>query len=194
MSTIAVLGANGRLSRTVAKAFLEAGYDVIAVTRSGKPLPELAGARFIAADAMNAEELIRATRGADIIFNGLNPLYTEWEEKVMPMARNVLAACKANGAMHLFSGQCLWLRLADAGGTSRRHADAADRQRKARIRVEMKRMFRQEAERPGGVQTIVLRAGDYFGGTGTGFVFRSGLGFQTGQRRLYGRRSGKPRP
>ena len=126
MTVIAVLGANGRLGRTVAKAFLDAGYDVIAVTRAGKPLPELNGARFAAADAMKEDELISATSGADIIFNGLNPLYTEWEEKVMPMARNVIAACKANGALHLFLRQCLWLRLADAGGADRGHADAPD--------------------------------------------------------------------
>ncbi len=170
MTTIAVLGANGRLSRTVAKAFLDAGYDVIAVTRSGKPLPELGGARFAAADALKAGELIRATQGADIIFNGLNPLYTEWEEKVLPMARNVLDACRAHGALHLFSGNVygygspMPVELTEE--TPMRATSA-----KGRIRIEMKRIFREESEQPGGVQTIVLRAGDYFGGTGTQSFF-----------------------
>ncbi|MGB8818107.1 MAG: NAD-dependent epimerase/dehydratase family protein [Rhizobiaceae bacterium] len=170
MTTIAVLGANGRVSRTVAKAFLEAGNDVIAVTRSGKPLGELAGARFIAADAMNAKELIQATRGADIIFNGLNPLYTEWEEKVLPMARNVMEACRANGAMHLFSGNVYGygspMPLELGEDTPMRPSTA-----KGRIRIEMERIFKEESERPGGVQTVVLRAGDYFGGTGAGSFF-----------------------
>lgn len=170
MSNIAVLGANGRLSRTVAKAFLEAGHNVIAVTRSGKPLAELQGAKFIAADAMIADDLIRATAGADIIFNGLNPLYTEWPEKVLPMARNVLAAVKANGAMHVFPGNVygygspMPLEL-------REDTPMRPSTEKGRIRVEMKRLFREEAEKPDGVQTIVLRAGDYFGGTGTGSFF-----------------------
>lgn len=170
MSTIAVLGANGRLSRTVAKAFLEADYDVIAVTRFGKPLPELTGARFAAADAMEVEELIRATRGADIIFNGLNPLYTEWEEKVMPMARNVLAACKASGALHLFSGN-VYGYGSPMPEVLTEDTPMRPTTEKGRIRVAMKQMFRREAERPGGVQTIVLRAGDYFGGTGTDSFF-----------------------
>lgn len=170
MSNIAVLGANGRLSRTVAKAFLEAGHNVIAVTRSGKPLAELQGAKFIAADAMIADDLIRATAGADIIFNGLNPLYTEWPEKVLPMARNVLAAVKANGAMHVFPGNVygygspMPLEL-------REDTPMRPSTEKGCIRVEMKRLFREEAEKPDGVQTIVLRAGDYFGGTGTGSFF-----------------------
>lgn len=170
MSNIAVLGANGRLSRTVAKAFLEAGHTVIAVTRTGKPIAELQGAKFIAADAMIADDLIRATTGADIIFNGLNPLYTEWPEKVLPMARNVLAAAKANGAMHVFPGNVygygspMPLEL-------REDTPMRPSTEKGRIRVEMKRLFREEAEKPDGVQTIVLRAGDYFGGTGTGSFF-----------------------
>ncbi len=170
MTTIAVLGANGRLSRTVAKAFLDAGYDVIAVTRSGKPLVELAGARFAAADAMKVDELIHATQGADIIFNGLNPLYTEWEEKVMPMARNVMEACRAQKALHLFSGNVYGygspLPLELREDTPMRPSTG-----KGRIRVAMKEMFREESGRPGGVQTIVLRAGDYFGGTGTQSFF-----------------------
>lgn len=170
MTTIAVLGANGRLSRTVAKAFLDAGYDVIAVTRSGKPLPELNGARCVAADASDAQSLIAATTGADIIFNGLNPLYTEWEEKVLPMARNVLAAAKANGAVHLFPGNVygygspMPVELTET--TPMRPSNS-----KGRIRVEMKRIFAEEAAREGGVQTIVLRAGDFFGGTGKGSWF-----------------------
>lgn len=170
MTKIAILGSNGRLSRTVAKAFLKEGYDVIAVSRTGKPLAELSGARFVAADASKAEDLIRATAGAEIIFNGLNPLYTEWEEKVLPMAKNVMEACRANKALHLFPGNVYGygspMPLELNEDTPMRPSTS-----KGRIRVEMKRMFREESERDGGVQTIVLRAGDFFGGTGTGGWF-----------------------
>ena len=140
MTTIAILGANGRLSRTVAKAFLNTGYDVIAVSRSGKPLAELSGARFVAADASKADDLIRATTGADIIFNGLNPLYTEWEEKVLLMARNVMEACKANKALHLFPGNVYGygspMPLELTEDTPMRPTTS-----KGRIRVEMKRIL-----------------------------------------------------
>lgn len=170
MSTIAVLGANGRLSRTAAKAFLEAGHHVIAVTRSGKPLAELSGARFVAADAMKEEELIRATAGADIIFNGLNPLYTEWEEKVMPMARNVMAAARAQGAMHVFPGNVYGFGSPMPQALTE-ETPMRPTTEKGRIRVAMEQMFRDEADKPGGVSTLILRAGDYFGGTGTGSFF-----------------------
>jgi nucleoside-diphosphate-sugar epimerase len=170
MTTIAVLGANGRLSRTVAKAFLNAGYDVVAVTRTGKPLPELSGVRNVAADASNAQSLIEATQGAEIIFNGLNPIYTEWAEKALPMARNVIAACRVHGALHMFPGN-VYGYGSPMPVELREDTPMRPTTDKGRLRVEMKRMFEAEAERDGGVQTIVLRAGDYFGGTGTGSWF-----------------------
>ncbi|WP_292218306.1 NAD(P)H-binding protein, partial [Mesorhizobium sp.] len=103
MTKIAILGANGRLGRVVGKAFIDAGFDVRAVTRSGKVPAELKGATAIAGDALDRDSLIRATQGVDIIFNGLNPIYTDWG-KCLPMAENVMAACRANGALHLFPG------------------------------------------------------------------------------------------
>jgi nucleoside-diphosphate-sugar epimerase len=170
MTTIAVLGANGRLSRTVVRAFLNAGYEVIAVTRTGKPPPELEGVRNAAADASNAQSLINATKGAEIIFNGLNPLYTEWKEKALPMAHNVIEACRAHDALHFFPGNVYGygspIPVELTEDTPMNPTTS-----KGRIRVEMKRMFREESEREGGVQTVVLRAGDYFGGTGTGSWF-----------------------
>ena len=65
---------------------------------------ELKGATAVAGDALDRESLIRATEGVDIIFNGLNPIYTDWG-KVLPMAENVMAACRANGALHLAPGK-----------------------------------------------------------------------------------------
>ncbi|TIW02024.1 MAG: NAD-dependent epimerase/dehydratase family protein, partial [Mesorhizobium sp.] len=103
MTKIAILGANGRLSRVVGKAFINAGFDVRAVTRTGKVPAELKGATTVAGDALDRQSLIRATQGVDIVFNGLNPIYTDWG-KCMPMAENVMAACRANNALHLFPG------------------------------------------------------------------------------------------
>lgn len=169
MKTIAILGAGGRLGRVVAKSFLDNGYQVIAVTRSGKIPEELAGAKARAADAMDRDALICATAGADIIFNGLNPLYTDWKDKCMVMAQNVIAAARQNGAIHLFPGNVytfgspLPAELGEA-------APFSPSTRKGAIRAQMEACFR-DASREHGVQTIILRAGDFFGGKGTGSWF-----------------------
>ncbi|WP_292102690.1 NAD-dependent epimerase/dehydratase family protein, partial [Mesorhizobium sp.] len=165
MTKIAILGANGRLGRVVAKAFIDAGFDVRAVTRTGKVPPELKGAIAVAGDALDRQSLIRATQGVDIIFNGLNPIYTDWG-KCLPMAENVMAACRANGALHLFPGTVYnygspMPQVITEETTFHPTTD------KGRIRVAMEELFRREAD-AGRVRTILLRAGDFFGGTGSG--------------------------
>ncbi|AZO45832.1 NAD-dependent epimerase/dehydratase family protein [Mesorhizobium sp. M7D.F.Ca.US.005.01.1.1] len=168
MTKIAILGANGRLGRVVAKAFIDAGYDVRAITRSGKVPDELKGATAVAGDALDREGLIRATQGVDIIFNGLNPIYTDWG-KCLPMAENVMAACHANGTLHLFPGT-VYNYGSPMPAVISEDTPFHPTTQKGRIRCAMEELFRREAE-AGRVRTILLRAGDFFGGTGSGSWF-----------------------
>jgi nucleoside-diphosphate-sugar epimerase len=169
MQTVAILGAKGRLAHAAARAFLDADYRVIAVTRDGQLPKGLEGAEVRAADAMDRDAVIAATQGADVIFNGLNPPYTDWAEKCMPMARNVMAAAKAHGATHIFPGN-----VYNYGREIPPHADEytpfRPSTRKGAIRIEMEALFEDEA-RNNGVQTIILRAGDFYGSAGTGSWF-----------------------
>lgn len=169
MTAIAVLGARGRLSSTVAQAFHAAGYDVIAVTRDGRADGLPADIERRAADALDRTALMEATRGADIIFNGLSPLYTDWENKVLPMAENVMAAAAEHGATHLFAGTVYNYgreipAVADETTPFRRST------RKAALRIDMEACF-ERAAREAGVQTLSLRAGDFYGGTQAGAWF-----------------------
>ena len=166
MNTIAILGANGRLANEAMKAFYKAGYNVIAVTRNGELREGIEGIEIRTANAMNAEQLIAATEGADFIFNGLNPLYTKWESMAIPLANNVLLAAKTHGSVHLFPGN-----VYNYGQTIPAQCDEATPfntdTNKGRIRVEMEQLFANETA----VKTVVLRAGDFYGGTGTGSWF-----------------------
>ncbi len=169
MKTIAVVGAGGRLGRVVAKTFFQRGYNVIAVTRSGKLPRELSGAVARKADAMQLDALVEATAGAEFVFNGLNPPYTDWSANCMPMARNVIEAARTHGATHLFPGN-VYVFGSPMPGELRETTPFAASSKKGTIRVSMERLFEQAA-REQAVQTIVLRAGDFFGGAGTGSWF-----------------------
>lgn len=168
MTKIAILGANGRLGRVVARAFIDAGYDVRAITRSAKVPAELKGATAVAGDALDREALIRATQGVDIIFNGLNPIYTDWG-KCLPMAENVMAACHANGTLHLFPGT-VYNYGSPMPAVITEGTPFHPTTEKGRIRCAMEDLFRREADADR-VRTILLRAGDFFGGTGSGSWF-----------------------
>lgn len=168
MTKIAILGARGRVGRAVAKAFLDAGYEVVGVTRDGKLPEELAGAASIAADALDRRSLGEATKGADIVFNGLNPIYSDWST-CLPMAENVMAACAESGALHLFPGT-VYNFGSPMPPVLSEDTPWRPTTEKGRIRVEMEELFRREAE-AGRVRTAILRAGDFFGGRGTGAWF-----------------------
>lgn len=168
MTSIAILGANGRLGRAVGKAFVQAGYDVRGITRNGKLPADLAGATGIAANALDREALVRATAGVDIVFHGLNPVYSDWST-VIPMAENVVAACEANGAVLLFPGN-VYNYGSPIPEMITEDAPIKPTTEKGRIRVAVEDLLRAEAD-AGRLRTIMLRAGDFFGGTGTGSWF-----------------------
>jgi nucleoside-diphosphate-sugar epimerase len=157
---IAVLGANGRLSHAIARVFLDHGHDVIAVTRSGRCEGLSGSVEFRAADAMIEAELVAATAGAEMIFNGLNPPYDKWEEFVLPMARNVMAAAKQNSAVHLFIGN-VYNYGKEIGLNVDDDAPFSPTTEKARTRIEMEALFRNAADKD--VKTVILRAGDFYG-------------------------------
>ncbi|MCP4318021.1 MAG: NAD-dependent epimerase/dehydratase family protein [Hyphomicrobiales bacterium] len=169
MQTIAVLGANGRLSSAAARAFHASGCRVVAVTRSGNAKGLAGDIEQRAADAMDREALIRATKGADFIFNGLNPVYTQWKKLVMPMGENVMAAAREHGAIHLFPGN-----VYNYGRSIAPHVHDDEQQhaqtRKGGIRIRLEKFFEDQAK-TNGVQTIILRAGDFYGGSVTGSWF-----------------------
>jgi nucleoside-diphosphate-sugar epimerase len=168
MTKIAVLGARGRIGRAVAKAFIDAGYEVRGVTRDRKLPEELAGAIGVAADALDRNSLIAATEGVDIVFNGLSPVYSDWST-CLPMAENVMAACAENGARHFFPGT-VYNFGSPIPAVITEDTPQNPTTEKGRIRVAMEELFRREAEADR-VHTAILRAGDFFGGKGTGAWF-----------------------
>jgi nucleoside-diphosphate-sugar epimerase len=165
--TIAVLGANGRLGAMATRAFVAEGWKVRAVTRNGSTAID--GATGIACDALSAADVVRATQGVAFVFNGLNPRYDLWPTMVMPLARNVMEAGRRNGFVHLFPGNVYNYGHAIPARPNEDTPFSGDH-RKAAIRIEAEKLFRDVAE-AGGAKTAILRAGDFFGGSGTGSWF-----------------------
>ena len=166
--TIAILGANGRLGRCAAEAFSKAGWNVRAVTRSGQGVfgDEV---ETVAADMLATEQAIRAVEGCDFIFNGLNPKYTDWHRHGMDLARNVMEAARTHGCVHLFPGN-VYNYGSKIPEVVTPQAPYDGDHPKAAIRIEMEALFEDYA-RENNVQTMVLRAGDFYGGTGRGSWF-----------------------
>jgi len=166
MQTVVILGAAGRIGDAATRAFVEAGWRVKGVARNAKADRLAPGVEPVRADAFDRAALIEACAGADVVLNCLNPEYTEWAEKVLPMAENVAAAVEAAGATHMMPGNVYNFGYAIGVGT-KEDAPQVPSTEKAKIRIAMEELFRGLAEKRG-IRTIVLRAGDFYGGPKTG--------------------------
>lgn len=166
MKTVIILGAAGRIGDAAARAFVAAGWRVRGLARGGHGAHLAPEVEWVKADAFDRVALTEACAGADVVLNALNPLYTEWEGTVLPMAENVIAAVEATGATQLLPGN-VYNYGYDVGMTMREDAPQVPSTPKARIRIAMESLFSRAAEERG-VRTIVLRAGDFYGGTKPG--------------------------
>ncbi len=166
-STVLILGAAGRIGQVIALAFANAGWQVRAQARKALPAALQGHARVqpVSCDATDVAALTAAAQGASVLVNALNPVYTEWDRLALPLADAALAVARASGALMMLPGNVynfgrempalLTPSTPEIGSTP-----------KARIRIEMERRLAAAASQ--GVDSLVLRAGDFFGGPGQG--------------------------
>jgi nucleoside-diphosphate-sugar epimerase len=182
-STVLILGAAGRIGQVIALAFANAGWQVRAQARKALP-PALLGhtrVKAVACDATDVATLTAAAQGASVVVNALNPVYTEWERLAQPLADAALTVARASGAMLMLPGNVynfgrempalLTPTTPEIGSTP-----------KGRIRIEMER--RLAAAASVGVDSVVIRAGDFFGGPGRGTWFDMALLTKIGKGRV----------
>lgn len=133
---VLILGASGRIGRHSTAAFEAAGWDVRAYDRA-------------------TGDMTAAAKGCDVIVNGMNPQnYHDWTGIIPQITRNVIVAAKASGATVIIPGNVY--HFGDQGGVWSETTPAHPVSRKGQVRLEMEQAFAQS-----GVQTIVLRAGNF---------------------------------
>lgn len=156
---VIVIGINGHVGHHIAKAFVEAGWDVAGFGRSNKhPIP---GVRFIKGDANNVEEMRAAIGDIDVVVNALNLPYHQWDKgrKEAQMER-VLAALGTGGKTMLFPGNIYNYAAADRVVTP--ELPQRPETPRGAIRVRVEQALAAAAQR-GDIQLIILCAGDFYG-------------------------------
>ncbi len=134
--TVLILGSSGKIGRHAAEAFTRAGWQVRRYDRK-------------------ANDMVRAARGVDVIVNGLNPpKYHDWKNLIPAITKQVIEAARASGATVLIPGNVY--NFGERGGEWSESTPQLPNSRKGKIRVDMERAYRDA-----GVQTIVLRAGNF---------------------------------
>jgi nucleoside-diphosphate-sugar epimerase len=133
---VLILGATGKVGKHSAKAFEAAGWDV-----------KLYDRRSI--------DMAAAAQGCDVIVNGLNPPnYHDWKTIIPEITRQVIDAAQKSGATVILPGNVY--HFGDQGGEWSETTPARPVSRKGQIRLDMERAYAHS-----GVQTLVLRAGNW---------------------------------
>lgn len=161
---LVVLGINGHVGNAVARAFAAKGWQVTGFGRSNRyPIP---GVNFIKGDAEDVGAMRAAIGDAEVVFNGLNLPYHEWDKgrKEAQTAR-VIEAMGTSGKTLLFPGN-IYNYAPTLCHVTPDQPQVPPTPRGA-IRQRVEAMYREAAER-GDMQVIILRAGDFFGPGSTG--------------------------
>lgn len=168
INTVLVLGAGGRLGRVLVQSFADAGWTVLAQSRRHLPDVLRPLVRPINCPIEDLETLTASAAGAGIVIHALNPLYTNWTTELVPLARAAVQTARRLGARLMFPGNVYNF---GSGMPELLREDTAQRPdtRKGEIRRHVESCLRSKAE--AGVPVTVLRAGDFFGGPGTGSWF-----------------------
>lgn len=134
--TVLILGGRGRFGRNAAEAFWNRGWRVKLFDRA-------------------TDELTTAAKDADVIVNAWNPPYPQWETEVPALTEMVIEAAKANDATVIVPGN-VYVYGPDAPAQLSASTPHNATNPLGRVRIEM-----EDAYRKSGVQTIILRAGDF---------------------------------
>jgi nucleoside-diphosphate-sugar epimerase len=159
--TVLINGAAGRFGRVAVAAFAQAGWRVIAQVRRPGLVAWPAGVREVTAGA--------AVQGPlHALVHAANPPYTQWATQALPLAQDAMTLAVRHDALFMLPGNVYNL------GSPMPALIGADTPmqpttRKGQVREAIEGALRDRARE--GLRSATIRAGDFFGGSGTGSWF-----------------------
>lgn len=158
-----VLGATGGIGGSVAAALIRHGWQVRGLARNLDKARQTgrAGIEWVAGDAMERDDVVKAADGVCVIVHAVNPPnYANWDRLVLPMIDNTIAAARAAGGARVVLPGTIY--NFDPATTPVIGEDSAQRprSRKGRIRLALEKRLEDAAPE---VPSLILRAGDFFG-------------------------------
>jgi nucleoside-diphosphate-sugar epimerase len=172
--TALVVGASGGVGGEVARQLARAGWRVRGLKRGlAAESVDADGIAWIAGDAMERADVMRAAQGCAVIVHAVNPPgYRAWDRLVLPMLDNTIAAAAANGALVVLPGT-VYNYGPDAFPDVAEDAPQQPATRKGMLRARMEAALQAYVD--GGGRALVVRAGDFFGPRAGNNWFAQGL-------------------
>ena len=158
-----IIFGTGAIGLATLDALLRRSETVRMINRSGSaPVPD--EVEVIGGDAADTRFTIDVTRGAQVIYQTLNPPYSRWVEEFPALQAGVLAAAQAHGA-RLVSMENVYMYGRPAGRPLTETREYAAHTKKGKLRAQMAAEL-LAAHQAGRVAVAIGRASDYFGPRG----------------------------
>ncbi|MDE1950058.1 MAG: NAD-dependent epimerase/dehydratase family protein [Burkholderiales bacterium] len=155
--TVLVLGAAGRFGAAAVEAFAAAGWRVLAQARRAPAQPLPVRAEAVSLPLAETDAIVARAAGARAVVYAVNPVYTRWNQELLPLFRQGLEVARKLDARFMLPGN-----VYNYGESmpALLHEDTAERpsNAKGRLRCEMEAGLRAAP-----VAAVVIRAGDFFG-------------------------------
>jgi nucleoside-diphosphate-sugar epimerase len=155
-----VIFGTGAIGLAALDALLRRGETVRMVNRSGTArVPD--DIEVVGGNAADPQFTIHVTRGAQVIYQTLNPPYERWVEEFPALQAGVLAAAETHGA-RLVSMENVYMYGRPAGRPLTETRDYNAHTKKGKLRGRMATEL-LDAHQAGKVTVAIGRASDYFG-------------------------------
>jgi nucleoside-diphosphate-sugar epimerase len=177
-----VVFGTGQVGRALADRLSKIGVAVRTVSRH-RPAGLADGVDWRAADVSDPEAATIAAKGASVLYQCLNALYTQWPERFPPLQRGVMAAAERNGAL-LVSLENLYGYGPTGGRPMTEDLPLSASTVKGRARAAMTAELLAATD-AGRIRIAIGRASDFFGAS----VTESTLGEQVVGNAVAGRRA-----
>ncbi|GAA3531726.1 NAD-dependent epimerase/dehydratase family protein [Nonomuraea rosea] len=148
---------SGQVGTHLAGKLLGQGHEVTVVTRSGSG-PE--GAVKVAADVTDRARMSEIARGADVLYNCVNPQYHRWLTDWPPMAESFLAAAESSGAAYVMLGNLYPYGPVSVPMTEDLPLVSTSPKAQVRAKMWQDALALHEAGR---IRAVEVRGSDYFG-------------------------------
>jgi nucleoside-diphosphate-sugar epimerase len=157
-----VIFGTGPVGMSIMETLRRRDIPVRMVNRSGKIHESLpAGVEVVAGDASDKAFAVQAAKGAAVVYNALNPAYSQWVQLFPSLQAGAVEAAAANGA-RLVVMDNLYMYGDPDGQPIHEGMPYAATNKKGTLRAKMARDLMAE-HTAGRVQVAVGRASDFFG-------------------------------
>lgn len=153
-----VLVGKGPVGTTTAAELVARGHSVRVLSRSGGRSTE--GVEHRQVDAADADALAAAARGADALYNAVNPAYHRWATDWPPVAAALLSAAERTGAVLVTMSNLYGYGRPSGPMTPDTPLAAVDTKGRVRARMWLDALA---AHRAGRVRVTEARAADFVG-------------------------------